>query len=236
MRVFNNNLSLFSALSNNNPMGSFNFSDYSSIKNGSYGKLMKSYYAEQKGTSNKKSTSKTPNKNVANDNSKLQKIDKTGMTQMKKEADGLKNALDTLNKKELWEQTDGKYDIEKITGAVKSFVNEYNDVLDQSAKVNDNDINRSVRYMSSMTGTMSKALSNIGITVGKDGKMTFDEDAMKKARVSSVKSMFYGSVSYGSQIAGRASEISRDTTTELSVYSRNGSLYNSINSMFNTTI
>ena len=43
MNFNNNNISsLFGSLNGNNSFGSINFSDYASIKNGSYGKLLKS--------------------------------------------------------------------------------------------------------------------------------------------------------------------------------------------------
>ena len=90
--------------------------------------------------------------------------------------------------------------------------------------------------MSSMTNTMSKALSKIGVTVGTDGKLSVNEDEMKKANVSSIKSLFSGSVSYGSQIADRASEISRDTVMNSSIYGSNGTLSSSLSNMFNKWI
>lgn len=231
MRGFNFNISsLFSNLGSGNAFGSFNFSDYASIKNGSYGKLVKSYYAEQKKTpGNDKTTTTKPTK-------KEETVDKTGLTQMKKEADGLKSAAEALNKEDLWKQTDGKYDMDKIVGAVKTFASEYNDTITQASKVNSKDVAQDVRYMSSMTNTMSKALSKIGVTVGTDGKLSVNEDEMKKANVSSIKSLFSGSVSYGSQIADRASEISRDTVMNSSIYGSNGTLSSSLSNMFNKWI
>ena len=50
MKNMNSNISsLFSSLNTGNTMfGSFNLGDYASIKNGSYGKLLKAHYAEEK--------------------------------------------------------------------------------------------------------------------------------------------------------------------------------------------
>ena len=155
---------------------------------------------------------------------------------MKKEADGLKTAAEALNEDALWKQTDGKYDMDKIVSAVKTFANEYNDTLNQAAKVNSKDIAQDVRYMNSMTNTMSKALSKIGVTVGTDGKLSVNEDELKKANVTSIKSLFAGSVSYGSQISDRASEIARDTVMNSSVYGSNGALSSSLSNMFNKWI
>ena len=73
--------SLFGGLNSNNSnnlFGGINLSDYSLIKRGGYKKLMKSYYDEQSG--------KTTHKNNVTTNKKEQAIDKTGLTQMKKES------------------------------------------------------------------------------------------------------------------------------------------------------
>lgn len=231
MRGFNFNISsLFSGFGSNSAFGSFNFGDYASIKNGSYGKLMKSYYAEQK---KKPETSKTTTTPTAK---KETAVDKTGLTQMKKEADGLKTAAEALNEDELWKQTDGKYDMDKIASAVKTFANEYNDTLTQASKVNSKDIAQDVRYMSSMTNTMSKALAKIGVTVGTDGKLSVNEDELKKASGTSIKSLFSGAVSYGSEIADKASNISKDAVMGSSIYGSNGALSSSLSSMFNKWI
>lgn len=235
MRGFNFNISsMFGGFGSNNSLGSFNFSDYASIKNGSYGKLMKSYYAEQKKSTRAEKTDKDTSSKI--NRKKEAAIDKTGLTQMKKEADGLKTAAEALNEDALWKQTDGKYDMDKIVSAVKTFANEYNDTLNQAAKVNSKDIAQDVRYMNSMTNTMSKALSKIGVTVGTDGKLSVNEDELKKANVTSIKSLFAGSVSYGYQISDRASEIARDTVMNSSVYGSNGALSSSLSNMFNKWI
>lgn len=232
MRGFNFDISsLFSNLGSGNSFSSFNFSDYASIKNGSYGKLVKQYYAEQKKTSVDDKATSTTSKTK-----KAEAVDNAPLAQMKKEADGLKSAAEALNKDELWKQTNGEYDMDKIVSAVKSFANEYNDTISQSSKVSSKDIGQDVRYMSSMTSTMSKALSKIGVSVGTDGKLSVDEDKLKEADVSSIKSLFSGTSTYGSQIADKASEISKDAIMSSSIYGSNGALSGSISSMFNKWI
>ena len=107
--------SFFQNNASNNLFGSINLSDYASIRNGSYGKLMKSYYAEQK-----KGT--VDNSSVTGRTDKKEPVDTTGLSAMKQKADGLKNAAEALNKVELWKQTDGSYDMDRIVSAVKDFV------------------------------------------------------------------------------------------------------------------
>ena len=118
-------------------------SDYAAIKNGSYGKLMKAYYAKQDAEklSGKGDTSQK-------------------LTLMKTSADSLKKSADALNDSSLWEKKKIKkkdektgeeievedYDWDKITKAVKSFVEDYNDVVKEAGESNTkikqlNDIN-----------------------------------------------------------------------------------------------
>ena len=84
------NISSFFGNVQTNGMNSFNFSDYASIKNGSYKKLVKSYLVQQKGDSaDKGSTSvKKPTKDTT---------DQTGLARMKTQADSLKKSAKELS-------------------------------------------------------------------------------------------------------------------------------------------
>ena len=230
MRAYGTISALFNSLGQN-VSNSFDFSQYASIKNGTYGKLLKSYYKQQSGDTSKTEASDSK---VKKKTESLE--DTTGLSQMKKESDGLKKSVDELAQEDLWKKTDGKMDMDKISSAVKSFVKDYNDVIDQSAKVSSKDIASSVKYMDSMTTTMTKSLSKIGITVGMDGKLSLDEDKLKKTDGMAAKNLFTGSVSYGSQIADRASEIAKKTVMNSSTYGSNGAASPSISGMFNQWI
>ena len=79
---------LFSGTSDSSSVGNTNMlSDYAAIKNGSYGKLMKAYYAKQDAEklSGKGDTSQR-------------------LTLMKTSADSLKKSADALNDSSLWEK------------------------------------------------------------------------------------------------------------------------------------
>jgi len=220
---------LFGSLNSNNSnnlFSSFNYSDYSAIKNGSYGKLLKSYYNDQKtSTTSEKSTSTTK---------KEQTVDKTGLSKMKMEAEELSSAAKALSEEDFWKQTAGKVDVDKIVSKVKGFADEYNGVLTQASKVSSSEVSNSMQYMKSMTSTMSKALSNIGITVGDDGKMTVNEETLKNADIKSVKSLFYGAGTYGAQISSRADEISKATIMNSSLYTSTGSVTSTLVGMFDS--
>lgn len=212
--------------SSSSSFSSINFSDYHSIKSGAYKKLLKKYYTEQNGQSASKPNKTTDKNNVyTKDTSGLNKI-RTEATELKKSAEG-------LSKNDLWKQKNGDYDKDSIASAVKSFVNDYNDVVDQSAKVSSKDVAQQTGYMTSLSNTMSKALSKVGVTVGTDGKMALDEDTLKNADMKDVKSLFSGTYSYASQVANKASAITSAAVRNTSLYSSNGTYTNNYPGMYN---
>lgn len=215
-------------------MGGFNFGDYSLIRSGSYKKMMKSYYSQVEEPSKQKS--KTEKADKAEKKKKLDSIDNTGLSKMKSEADDLKVATEAFSKDDLWQQKEGEYDKDKIASAVKKIANEYNDVLNQSSKVSSKDVAQQTGFMKSMTKTMSGSLSKVGVTVGADGKLTVDEESLKKADMKDVKALFSGAHSYASQIANNASAIGSAAVRSSSMYSSDGTMSSSINNMFNKWI
>jgi hypothetical protein len=221
---------LFSSLnSRSTSISSFNFADYASIRNGSYRKLLKAYYSQNSKTSasstsgtGKTSTSKT--------------TDTTGLTKMKTVSESLKKSATELKSDELWESTGGSYNWNDITKAVKSFADDYNSVIEQSSNVNSSEVSQNVGYMESLTSTMQKALSKVGITVGTDNKLTVDEDALKKSDIKNVKSLFYGSYSYGGQVAQKASSISSSASRSTATYTSSGTMSSYMASMWSASV
>ena len=211
---------LFSGTSDSSSVGNTNMlSDYAAIKNGSYRKLMKAYYAKQDAEklSGKGDTSQK-------------------LTLMKTSADSLKKSADALNDSSLWgkkkikkkDEKTGKeievedYDWDKITKAVKSFVEDYNDVVKEAGESNTKDVLRNASWMTGMTDKNSNMLAKIGITIGKGNKLELDEDALKQADISSLKTVFTGYNSFVSKISQKATGISNAANRASATYTNNG--------------
>ena len=206
---------LFGAAQSASTSGSFSLTDYMSIKNGSYGKLVKAYYAKQDA------------EKAASGGDSVQKS-----TMMKTGADALKKSADALNNDELWEKKKIKkkdektgeeievedYDWEAITKAVKSFVEDYNDVVEQAGDSNSKDVLRNAVWMTGITEANENMLSKIGITVGKGNKMELDEDILKKADISSLKTLFTGHNSFADKVSMKASSISNAAARSSGTY------------------
>lgn len=198
---------LFTAGADNTaPSGGFSLTDYASIKNGSYKKLLKSYYAQQDAD------------RLAQKGDSSQKL-----TLLKSAADSLKKSADALNDSSLWEKKKIKkkdektgeetevedYDWDAITKAVKSFVDDYNTLIEKAGDSNTKDVLRNTQWLTGIVESNSKLLEKIGISVlGKGNKLELDEEALRKADITTLKSLFTGYGSLTDKISGKAGKIS----------------------------
>lgn len=199
--------------------GTFSLSDYASIKNGSYGKLLKAYYAKQ------------DIEKAASGTDSVQKA-----TLMKSGADVLKKSAEALNNDKLWEKKlikkkDEKtgeeteiedYDWEAIKKAVKSFVEDYNYVIEQAGESNSKDVLRNAVWMTGITKANEKVLLKAGISVGKGNKLELDEEALIKADIGTLKTLFTGHNSYSNKVSMKANSISNAAARCSGTYKSNG--------------
>lgn len=191
--------SIFGIGSNSQSGISYGISDLAMIRNGSYGKLMKAYYATE-------NTGKT-------DSSKTEeeiKADQTKLVGVKSQAASLNNSLEDLRSKSLYEPagTDDKgkniYDQDKITKSVKDFVDKYNSYVKSSSDVDSVSILKKSVSMVGFTAKNAGMLSRIGITIGENNQLTVNEDKLKNASVHDISSLFQGGGSYGDSVQNLA--------------------------------
>ena len=228
--------SLFSSLNNsssNNYMSGINYADYNSIRNGSYRKLVKAYYAKESGTSSSNSTSKTESTT-----DKTTSSQKVNAATVRDSASNLVNDVKELSSDKLWKKTtttdkDGvtstDYDKDAIYKAVSSFAKDYNSLVSASGNSSDNSVLRTSSTMVAYTKANKNLLSKVGITVGSDNKLTVDEDKFKSADMTTVKSLFTGSGSFGKMTSTSATSSYSSAVSQLaklsssSTYSNMGS-------------
>ncbi|MCM1567943.1 MAG: hypothetical protein NC081_00680 [Roseburia sp.] len=235
--------SLFSSFNKSTGSGGLSslLSDYASIKNGSYGKLMKAYYKQDASDSVKAVAQKSNSKKaVTAEESKA-------LTKMQSTTDSLKESADKLlvtGSKSLFAQkdivskdengletTEKGYDTEAIYKAVNSFVTNYNAVVNASKDVADTTINNRVNNLTNNTWANEKSLEKIGITVNSDNTLSINKDTFMNADMNRVKTLFQGSGSYGYQTSAQASLINYaadSAASRASTYSASGS-YNKYN-------
>lgn len=183
------------------------FGEYASITKGSYNKLVKAYYKKY---GNQKSATENLTEN--------QDSDKTKAT-IKSEADSLYKAADKLvtkGKDSLFKKVDVKdeetgvtskqYDTDKIYKAVDEFAQAYNSFVKESVSSKDNAVLRQAVGMVQSTSANSKLLGEIGIKINTDNTISVDEEVFKASDMTTVKSLFQGSDSYGGNIQAAASK------------------------------
>lgn len=229
----------FSALMGGTVNSSGNLlSDYASIKNGSYGKLLKAYYARQDA-----------------ENASVSGESRQKLSLMRSSADSLKKSADALNNSSLWEKKKIKkkdeetgeetetedYDWDSFTKAVKSFIEDYNAVVEQAGDSDTKSILRNAVWMTGITDSNEKLLSEVGITIGKGNKLELDEDSLKEANVITLKSLFTGTGSFADQISQKANSLSNAAANAAArikgtTYTKNGSYSDTLSKLFPGTL
>lgn len=229
--------SLFGSLSSNGTSNSL-LSDYASLKNGSYKKLMKAYYKEMgsSSTSDSESSKKTSSsKQTAADKKSI--AIKDAVSSLAESADALTNSSLYAKKTITTKDENGNeaetldYDRDAIYDAVSTFVTNYNKATSTAADNGSDRVLRQTINMQSATTTNAKMLAKIGITIGKDKTLSVDKETLNKADVATIQSIFGNGGSYGSTISSKASLIYSSASHQASTkssYSSNGSYLDKI--------
>lgn len=179
-------------------------SDYASIKNGSYGRMLKAYYAKQTKALEDDDSSKTSASKAGKD---------SAASSSAKAAQKSASALNNL------EYTEDNKD--KIYDSVSSFVKDYNSMIKSASNSSVSAVSNQANTMNNTTYANYKMLARAGITMNADRTLSINEKTFKKADMSTLKTLFKGNNSFADQVADRASQIYR--------YANNGTstLYNS---------
>lgn len=229
-----------SSYSRSNSNNSISFlSDYASIKNGSYYKLMKAYYGGNDKISPLVSSTATSKESAK----KLTAIE-SGADDLKEVADELYNGgTKSVFKQVDIKQEDGTtkkgYDVDAIYKKVNQFVESYNDLLESTEDVDSDSLERAAKNLKNVTNSNAKNLADIGITVKSDGSLKLDEETFRKTDMSKVKDLFNGTGSYGYQVSARASMIDYAAEREAAkanTYNKYGSYNSNYNYSYNSYI
>lgn len=216
MSIFNtgnNYSSMFASLGSgaSSAAGSNFLTDYAAIKNGSYGRLMKSYYGAAKASS-AAASGKSSSSNVIDrilDEKKNPKVSKEAQEANAKLTTGLsslKTSVAALQNEKTFEDTvNGSSATDKTVSAMKAYVENYNNVV--NAAKNSTLANKTAYVANMMSSTAANAdkLSEIGVTVNANGTLDLDVAKLKEAGASKVQELFSPEdiTSYGSTVASR---------------------------------
>lgn len=204
---------LFQGISSSGGAGNQNFlSDYASIKNGSYGKLLKSYYSMGKNSDTTASSKKSSSNNVLDKileerkNPKISKQAKEANANLTAGLASLKSSVSALQNDKTYTDTgDGQSVSDKVVSAMKKYVSDYNDVVSSAKRSTLESKTAYVANMMSNTSANSNKLSELGITVNADGTLQLNDKKLKEVDASKVQELFSAEdiMSYGSKISSR---------------------------------
>ena len=211
--------------SNNNSTNLYSlFSERNAIKNGTYKKLLKSYYSSlEENSGSATSTSKRRGQNNIIDKLLKEKMYPTvsketqeANTNLTNGIGSLKSSISTLQSENTFEDTEnGKTASEKVVSAMKSYVNNYNNVVTASKSSTLSNKTAYVANMMSTTSKFEKELGEIGVMLKSDGTLQLDETKLKNTDLSKVQKLFSTDniQSYGSTIASRVKFAGGGTST-----------------------
>lgn len=173
--------------------------EYNSIRSGSYGKLLSAYYKKMNGgdSATEAMQKETANRQLVGGN-----------------ASSLKSAAKTLSKIDFSDTSDaGK---EKSLKSVKDFISAYNSVIDTADDVNSKSILRNAVWMTNITGKSAGLLNELGISVGKDNKLTLDETKWANANNSTKTALFNGRQGFAEKMVYKASQMTNSSAEKAS--------------------
>lgn len=212
--------SLFSSIGSaaGNAASSNWLGDYAMIKNGSYGRLMKAYYAEAKSSSTGQSSSTTTGSKRSTTNNVLERIlEEKKNPKVSKEAQQanskltaglstLKSSVSALQSDKTYTDTaNGQSAADKVVSAVKAYVSNYNEVVNAAKGSTLTNKTAYVANMMSATAANADKLAEIGLTVNSNGTIDLNEAELKAAGTAKVQELFSAKdiMSYGSTVASR---------------------------------
>lgn len=198
--------SILSAGSSGNALG-----DMALIRSGAYKKLMKAYYmggSDKPASEGAASVDDSERKNLL--------VAKDGAANLKKSAQAVMDTeISEENRADLKEK-------------LKTFINDYNSMLDSGSEVEDQTVLRNTLWLTQMTSKNGGLLSDMGISVGTDNKLSLDEEKFDKAQLTTMSTMFKGTDSFIGRVSAKADNISRIAAkiatdgTHASLYTKKG--------------
>lgn len=231
--------SLFSNLntSSKTQSSALSLSDYAAIRNGSYKKLMSAYYGSgaASGTDDSKDTSSLVRSLTTTSSDATSLAERTSAllddASLYEKKDIVKKDEKTGEK-----STVNDYDWDKIADKVQKFVDSYNETIEDAGESTTRGVLQNALWMTKVTSQNKNLLSQVGITVGGNNKLELDQDELKKANMSTIKSVFGSSSGYASQIQYKAKQISSAAQSSASAYTNTGKYNSSYTSAYNTIV
>lgn len=120
-------------------------------------------------------------------------------------------------------------DMEKAYSAAKEFADGYNELYSAVSSSAIASVSKKTDYLDEVTGMFSRRLDKVGISVGKDGKLSVDKDKLMNAEKSDLSAVFGKKSSYAAMISEQADNIGKISaaaqTSGTTAYGSSGSAF-----------
>ena len=214
-------------------------SDYNTIRNGSYNKLVKAYYAKMGEDDSAAKTAGEKQTAKAETKAATAAREYNGIA---KDASKLKSATEALSedaKVNLFEDKGEGADREKINGAVSDFVDSYNSLIKSAGSSGNSTARSRAEMMVGLSVNYGMKLAGIGITVNENGSLSLDKEKLAAASTDSVKALFNGRNSFADRVDASAKVIesgAQKAAQSGSTYSASGSGVPDVTSVWNSLV
>jgi len=208
---------LFSSLNTKDSNTAF-LSDYASIKNGSYGKLMKAYYKSKgaeatdaaKATKTTKTTKNTKTSKNTEKTDAAKKVDAktSALTGAKNAAEIFKSSLSNF------EKAVAGGDEKEIAKKAKTFVDSYNKLSTAVNEAGNTKVTKAAQNLLDYMGNNLTTLSKAGFSFDEKGKLSVSEKTVSENN-SSLNTLFGKQSSFASNLESKASSVESKANSAL---------------------
>lgn len=178
--------------------------DYASIKNGSYGKMIKAYYTKVADEEGLPSSTRREKKTVEKDAATASA------------ANTAFKSADKLSKMTISE--DNK---DEVYSAVSSLISDYNEMIKSASKSKNESVQKQAEQLTNAMYNNFKLFGNVGITLNEDRTLSISESSFKKGEIGTIKTLFSGAGSFADKVSSRASAMYRYATDGKTVTAKN---------------
>ena len=115
-------------------------------------------------------------------------------------------------------------------------IDDYNATIESAGNSNVKEVLRNAAWMTETTSSSERLLGKVGITVGSGNKLELDEDALKSADISTLKTLFTGYNSYADKIMTKENAMATAAANAGGAYTNNGTYSSALSQLVSSKI
>lgn len=214
--------------------------NFNAMKSAAYARTVKNYYKNLKTPNSSDASSSTSSTETDKKLQSATLIDfKDSLKSIEKSENSIKLNINSaitnknLNLIEKGNDNDKSY-MNDLVNSISDFANNYNSMIEKTSNVESSSVLSNVLSITKMTRYNATSLSEIGISLGNDNKLTVNKEQLKNADLDKINSLFGQNGSFGDYTANRVSSLNSLCVSQIKS-ELNSERYNTISSYLNTS-